>query len=252
MRKNHILLLIPFLALVSSQKQKEITLEQAKEIVTKIRNNDDYSRYILYLNNKGDIGKGNDKISVDLVYCLKQGLNAYYTSLKGTDGRSKYDIEMYCVTGTKYGDVKYIKYYDEKQKDYIKQVATSKYDEDYETAFQDLGAYRTRSVLDYYLQVGEFAETTDEGDTYKYYSSKDGDLTIKCSTSLKVKDTDAEEKVTKGESVYVYENYRLKSINSKTSSSYGNKWDTRGRMDFDTKFSVQLPNGWESYVKAKA
>lgn len=251
MKNFRLLLAIPFIALCSCQGQKEIKEEKAKEIIQQIRNNKNDDPFIFNATNKGAIGKGKEKIEIDLTYVYKYTSNSYYTYLKGFNGGTKYDIEMYCVKGTKHGDVKYARYFDDKQNEYVKSVSASKYNEDYETAYKDLGAYRVIGVLDYYLQVQVVDTPLDEYDTLKYYSSKEGQLTIELTTDLK--NYNGDDEVTKtNKSIYKYEDNRFVEFDDKSTSTYDNPWDGKGSMDYETKLTIELPSDWENYLRLEA
>ena len=246
------LLLIPSLLLVGCKSQKEITPEEAKEIVLQIKDNNDYSNFTFKLTNKGEIGKGEDKISVDLSYTFQYTPDAYYSFFKGHQGDTNYDIEMYCAKENEYGEVKYVRYFDTKKNEYIKSIAVSKDNKEYHTAFSELGAYRVNSMVNYYLKVGEYSEKLDESDTMKFYSSKDGELTIKLISNDKNASSNPDETTAKGESTYKYENYRFVSVVGDTTSNYGNKWITNGSVDYETEVKVELPSDWKSLIKLEA
>lgn len=247
--KNHrLLLLIPVFALTACQSQSEVTAEKAKEIIQDIQDNKNIGPFIFALSNKGSIGKGEEKISVDLIYKLRSTSEGYYTYIKGNSGDTKFDAEFYCVSGTRHGDVKCVRYFDEAKNDYAVSVATSKYNDDYEEAFKELGVYRTSSLYEYYSQATPFFSELEEGDTLKCYSSKDGQLTFETRANLKTVDPNAEEKVKSGKETYKYENYRFISVNGSTTSTYGNKWATQGTAKYDSNIKVELPSDWESYL----
>ena len=252
MKHYKLLLLVPFVLLTGCEMEKEITVEDAKKTVELIQNSVIEDPYMFVLTNKGDIGKGEEKISIDLSYKYKKSSNGYYSYIKGLNGNESYDAEMYCVKDYTYGEVKYVKYFDASKNDYVKAVATLKDDENYETAFDNLGVYRTESVLNYYLGVRMFSEQVDEGDTLKIYSSREGQLTLQYVTNVKNADSTEDEIVSKGKSVYKYENYRFSAVNVDTSSNYGNKWVTKGAMEYDDKIKVELPSDWENYIPRAA
>lgn len=251
--KNHrFLLLIPFLALTGCQTQKEITYEEAKDIIQKIQKNTEYGSFEFNLSNKGEMGRGEEKSSVDLVYKLKATPSGYYSYIKGVSGSEKYNSEMYFVNDSKYGQVKYIRYFDEKQNEYVKAVSTSQLNDDFEEAFSNYGVYRPRSLFDYYAQVGGITEQVDEEDTRKIYSSKEGQLTISITTDLKNYEDKTEEWVKGGKTVYKYEDFLFKSINASTNSTYDNTWVTKGSATYNVKDDIKLPSDWENYITLEA
>ena len=248
MKRSRLLLLIPLLLLTGCEKEKEITVDEAKNIIQQIKTTEIKDSYMFALTNKGGIGKDESQITVDLSYQFKRASTGYYSYIKGVNGDVSYDAEMYCVKNFEYGEVKYVKYFDAKTNAYVKAVATYKDDEEYENAFADLGVYRTESVLSYYLGAEMFTEKADEGDVITLLSSGEGQLTIQCVTNVKNPSDYTEEIVSKGKSVYKYEDYRFAGVNVETSSNYGNKWLTKGAMEYNDKITVELPSDWESYL----
>lgn len=252
MKNLRTLLLVPLFVLTACNAQKEISFEKAKEIANQIKNNDSKDSFMFTLSNNGAIGKGEDRITVNLSYKYVYTEKGYYTYLLGNNGNQKFDTEMYCVYNTKHGDVKYVRYFDAKKNDYVKAISTSKHNSNYETAFNDLGVYRTISVYDYYRQVGQLDVELSKGDTAKYYSSKDGELTLEYKTDIDYMTEDDPEWTTGGVEKYVYKDYHLVSVEGNTSSNYGNKWTKKGNTEYNKDLKVDLPEDWESYLKLEA
>jgi len=252
MKNYRLLLLIPFMALAACSSEKEINLDKAKEIAAQISKNESTDSFIFTMSNVGEIGKGDSKYSVDLSYRYVYTSKGYYTYLKGNNGDQQFDAELYCVSNTRHGDVKFVRYYNTEKKEYIKAVSTSKYNSDYETAFNEYGVYRTISVYDYYRQVGELDVELSKGDTAKYYSSKDGALTIKYKTDIDYMTEDDPEWTTGGTETYVYKDYHFVSVEGDTYSNYGNKWIKKGNSEYKEDLKVELPEDWENYLKLEA
>ena len=240
------------MALVACSNEKQISLEQAKEIAKQISQYESTDSFSFTLSNIGQVGKGESKYTVNLSYQYIYTSKGYYTYLKGNHADQQYDAEMYCVSNTRHGDVKFVRYYSAEKQDYVKAVSTSKYNSDYETAFSDYGVYRATSAYEYYHQFRELVVELYEGDTAKYYSSKDGALTIKYTSNNDKLGSDVDEMTTGGSETYIYEDYHLVSINVNTSSNYGNTWDTKGSTKYDSSLKVELPDDWESYLKLEA
>ena len=251
MRSYRLLLLVPFVLLSGCNAQKEISKEKATEIVQKIIGNKEETPLVFTIFNKGAMGKGDDRVVVDLSYEYRYTSNGYYTFIKGQNGSINYDAEMYCVKNVKYDEVKFIRYFDKEKNDYVKAVEVAKDNENYATAFADLGAYRTKSVLDYYVQVTAFFKELYPTDTMKLYSSKDGQLEIVQTSEDNISTPEDDETTIKGKSVYKYENYRFVSVDIDTKSNWGNTWRTIGKIDY-TKVNVELPSDWESYLTLEA
>lgn len=240
------------MTLAACSSEKQISFEKAKEIANQIKNNDSKDSFMFTMSNVGAIGKGEDRITVNLSYKYVYTEKGYYTYLKGNNGDQQFDAELYCVSNTRHGDVKFVRYYNAEKKEYVKAVSTSKHNSDYETAFSDLGVYRTINVYDYYRQVGQLDIELSKGDTAKYYSSKDGDLTLKYSTDIDYMTEEDEEWTTGGTETYVYKDYHFVSTEGNTSSNYGNKWVKKGTAEYNKDLKVDLPDDWESYLKLEA
>ena len=252
MKNYRLLLLIPFMALGACSSQKEISLEKAKEIAAKISAYESTDSFIFTLSNQGEVGKGDSKYSVDLSYRYVYTSKGYYTYIKGNNADQQFDAELYCVSNTRHGDVKFVRYYNVEKKEYVKAVSTSKYNSDYETAFTDYGVYRSVSAYNYYRQVRVLDVEISKGDIDKYYSSKDGELTIKYKTNIDYMTEDDVEWTTGGTETYIYKDYRFVSADGDTSSNYGNKWITKGSSEYKEDLKVDLPEDWENYLKLEA
>ena len=93
------------MTLAACSSEKQISFEKAKEIANQIKNNDSKDSFMFTMSNVGAIGKGEDRITVNLSYKYIYTEKGYYTYILGNDGDHKFDSEMYCVYNTKHGDV---------------------------------------------------------------------------------------------------------------------------------------------------
>ena len=90
----------------------------------------------------------------------------------------------------------------------------------------------------------------DPWDTRKYYSSKEGQLTIEFTTDLKEGTSYSyAETAVSGGSTYKFEDYLFTGIYSSTVSTLGNTWLTEGSVDYKTEVKLELPSDWESLIK---
>lgn len=250
MKNKRLLLLVPFFALTACNGMKEIDGNKAKDIVDAIRKKETPNNLTFNLTNKGQVGGGESRFIVDLTYKYEVGKNGYYTMLKGSQADQKYDVEMIHVKATAHGDVKFVRYYDEAKKEYVCEVATSKDSEDYETAFDEFTADRIIGIYKSYAQVEIYDFVDDPWDTRKYYSSKEGELTIEFTTDLKPGTSYSyEETAVSGKNTYKYENYLFVGIYKDTVSTLGNTWKTEGTVDYKTPVNIELPSNWESFLK---
>lgn len=251
--KNHrLLLLIPFLVLAScNNTNKEISKEEADVIIDKIVEKfPERGPAIFTLTNKGEIGKDEGKYSVDLSYYLEINGYDYYAKIKGHDGDKKFDAEFYYDGDDDHTGNKFVRYFDEKQNGYVKAASTVETNKDHADAFTDLGVYRPLNLFLYYSELYFSHTTLEEGDTLKYYSSKEGQLTFQYDTNY-VKEVEEEVTAT-GRYTYKFENYQFISVDGKTSSNYGNKWETHGEVDRNSKVKITLPSDWQTYLKYEA
>lgn len=250
MKNKRLLLLIPFFALTACSGTNEIDGKKAKEIVDAIRKKEIPNNLTFNLVNKGQSGQGEARYTVDLTYKYQVAKNGYYTYLKGTQANQKHDVEMYTIKGTTHGDVKYVRYFDEAKNDYVKAVSTSKDNADYETAFKDLDSDRIIHIFQTYAEVDIYDFVDDPWDTRKYYSSKEGQLTIEFTTDLKEGTSYSyAETAVSGGSTYKFEDYLFTGIYSSTVSTLDNTWLTEGSVDYKTEVKLELPSDWESLIK---
>lgn len=250
MKNKRLLLLVPFFVLTACNGMKEIDGSKAKEIVDAIRKKETPNNFTFDLVNKGQIGEGDKRIVIDLTYKYEVGKNGNYTMLKGYQADEKYDVEMIHVKGTTHGDVKFVRYYDETKKEYVNEVATSKDSENYETAFDEFTADRIIDIYKSYAQVEVYDFVDDPWDTRKYYSSKEGELTIELTTDLKPGTSYSyEETAVSGKNTYKFEDFLFVSISSDTVSTLDNTWKTEGKVDYKTPVNIELPSNWESFLK---
>ena len=251
MKSQRLLLLVPFLLLTGCDTQKKIDSVRAKEIITQIQNKrTGLGSFLFTLSNKGVIGKDDDRKTVDLAYSLKYTSNAYYTSIKGNNGSIVYDSEMYGFYDIDYGEVKFIRYFNALTNEYVKEVATSTTSENFDVAFDNLGVYKPRTLFDYYANADFYIEPQDldPGDSMKLLSSKDGQLIIEVTSGV-AGEIPEEEVTIKGTSVYKYDNYRFMNVNVDTASNFGNKWLTKGKVEYSSKIEVKIPTDWKTYLK---
>jgi len=252
MKIYNLLLLIPFVGLSSCATQKEITLDEANAIASQISQKaENIDSYTFNATNKGAMGKGKDKIEIDLSYTIEKCKNGLYSYFKGHEGNKSYDIEFYQVKNAKYEEVKLVRYFHESQNEYVRKVSLKKDNPDYDKAFYELAAYRPQEVCSFYISPYVLSQPLDEGDTIKCYSSKDGELTINLKSANKNPETDTETTV-KGDFTYHYKDYRFESMESNSVSNYDNNWSTRAKMEYKDNINVELPSDWEKLISQEA
>ena len=250
--KKYLILLIPALTLMACSDQKEITYEKAEEMMTAIHENAaKVTNYTFTGSNKGGIGKGSNKVEVDLSYKLIVDGNNVYSYIKGNNSGVSYDFEYYRAANSKYEEVTYVRYFDETKQEYIKAVEVKKDNPNYADAFASYASIYNRpiNVCRYYqyFDIKAVKDSALEGDTVKFYSSKEGNLTIKAIANSKSSDPE-QEITTKGTEIYNFDNNLFVSSSNNTESSFGNKWESKIKVEYKND-KVEIPTDFETYVK---
>ena len=261
-------LTIPALLLCSCKGAK-ITEEKAKEIATKITENEaalEDQGFEMVLEYKTSTGKGDARVISDAKYEFSQDKDENIRlQVKGIDQDKKYDFVFYKVSNDTYEEVSYIKEFNEEENKYVESVYTKKGNDDYSdiTSSYSLIAIVPAFVLAGYASPDQLMEGADfktgeiEEDGLKYsrsvnyYSTGDKNLTIESTTKLLDKTyPDDEEIPLEAKYSLTYDNLIIKNVNVSGTSNYDNKSLIKANLKLIDK-AITLPNGWEKLLENK-
>lgn len=255
MKKVLLMLLLPGLALTScSTQQKAIKFKKAQEIADKITNYIHYERRGYEVTCKQERSNSkNSKNNLKINYLVKYSNNGdYYIKevRKGFEDEEKVDMisETYFLYET---DLKHISYQIVKN-NITKEKTIDVYSYSYghysapyydETDFYNDYIY---PYLDPSSSVATIGYNQTEDMKVKYYSSDDGDLTIKLKVSYKV----PTEGAYTGSASLAYNKYHLVKVEQAMKNESGLKESIKLGVKYKSQ-DIKLPKDWKERVVDK-
>ena len=258
------LLLLPAL-LLTSCAGGELSEEKSNELKAGIAEKaKDLKNYELLITSDGQVydedeGK-NVASTARYEYRVNEDGDRYVRSF-ATQGVQKSDSTVYLVNNAEYQQVLYTNTYDAEEKKNV-QACYGYEGNELTFAFASLYFIVPEGYLEMFVDASGFEALEEgmkeDGEEYKvstkYYSSGEGNLTVKISASLKgeVK-KDEEEKTVSANYTVEYQDYLFKSAKMSGKSSKGNNSTTEIYLTpKSSKIAIELPAGWQDIINAES
>ena len=112
-----------------------------------------------------------------------------------------------------------------------------------------IGTFKDPTACDFSTLLDNKELGREYNSNVKYYSTGDGNLTIKASYNIKgTVNKDDEEYASKTQYTIVYDDYHLKSVDTDATSNKNNKSIVKMDIAVKESVSIELPNGWEDLI----
>ena len=270
MKLKKIVTVIPIITLAScTYYGKKITAEEALElskdfVANQINTAIPFKTVKINMDSVDSSGKDNTKVTIKSSYYLEfndKG-NTYVKANIETIYINKTVIdyaEFYEVRDEEYEEIFYVTVYQD-NKDNANTYAFTKKDsssdyynvtEQYENIFEYpfmtmLGFFNPTTIIE------SLNNHNDESSQYigepTYYSKGKGNLTIKISYKNEDAFDPKDEETIEGLAYAKYDEGLLKEIEADWTTSYENKSSIKAKLSYTDKYSIELPNGWETYL----
>ena len=270
MKLKKIVAVIPIIALVScTYYGKKITAEEALElskdfVANQVNTTIPFKTIKISMDSVDSSGKDNMKVTIkSSYYCefndkgntyVKANIETIYTNKTVIDY-----VEFYEVIDEEYEEVFYVTVYQDSKDNANTYAFTKKYSSgDYYNLteqYESIIKYPFMTVMGFFNPTTIIESLNNQGNESNqyigeptYYSKGKDNLTIKISYKNNDEIDPNNEETIEGLAYAKYDEGLLKEIEADWTTSYDNKSSLKAKLSYTDKYSIELPNGWETYL----